>query len=430
MSVFQAHDLHSSDVEEELLGNVLMFPDVARLACKLLGPQDFFDPRARSVFEVVKSQNGQTSPGLVCAELAGKIQTPGVYLSTVIEQATVPSLSEQLIRKVRQYRYRREFTRLMDSVSPQDTNHQQVLREAAELANRLSLDLAHTDDLSSGLAHDLERWELGQNYGIPSPWEPLDEKLGSFRPGQLVVVAGRPGTGKSSVLLNVALKAAQEHFRTVFFTLEMTPAECRHRILSWRSGLPLSRWYQGGPPSAEEMQSVTVAAGELAELKNWLAIEQEGSMTVQTLSERLAGLDVDMVVVDYLQLLKGSGVNPKESLYERVTNISRELKLLAKDHNCVVIAGAQLNRQNESRTDRRPMLSDLRDSGAIEQDADVVMFTIREHASDVSKDPRKAELVVAKNRQGPLGTVPMTFDTRTTEFRIDLTELLTGTREV
>lgn len=295
----------------------------------------------------------------------------------------------------------------------------------------------------------------GKVSGITTGLTDLNAKMGGLHKSDLLILAGRPGMGKTSLATNIAFNAAQRWMRdqqdgiedslgarTAFFSLEMSADQLATRILSEQAEIS-SELLRKGQISRDDMHRLAMASRELQDLP--LYIDDTPALTIAALRTRARRLqrrsDIGLIVVDYLQLLQGSG-RANDNRVNEISEISRGLKTLAKELNCPVIALSQLSRAVESRDDKRPQLSDLRESGSIEQDADIVMFIFREeyyHLSVKPDDPdetsteeqrakylawetehqskvNKATVIVAKNRQGSTGNVPLSFIAEFTKF--------------
>jgi replicative DNA helicase len=252
--------------------------------------------------------------------------------------------------------------------------------------------------------------------GLPTGFRDLDELLSGLQSGNLVIVAARPGVGKSSFATNVARNAAVEsRVPVAMFSLEMSRWEIGMRLLCGEAGVPWDR-IRGRRVGADDWSRVVQAAEVLHDAP--LSIVDSGNVTIvdirakaRRLSARRQGLG--LIIVDYLQLM--SHHRRVDNRQQEIAEISRSLKLLAKELKIPVIAVSQLNRDPERRQDKRPQLSDLRESGAIEQDSDVVMFIHRDDSDPAKKG--LADLIVAKHRNGPTDTVPVTFLPHLTQFR-------------
>jgi len=256
--------------------------------------------------------------------------------------------------------------------------------------------------------------------GVPTGFADLDRMTTGLQKGDLIIVAGRPSMGKTAWVLNVAQTAAIEHgTTTAIFSLEMSKEQLVQRFLCAEGRVDSQRLRQGNL-STDEFKRLAVAAGHLNTAPLW--IDDSAGATILEMRAKARRLkketDLGMIIIDYMQLMSGSG----ESRVQEVSAISRGLKALARELDVPVIALSQLSRAVESRTDRRPMLSDLRESGSIEQDADVVMFLFRPEYyygltdSDGQSLEGKAELIVAKQRNGPTGTVELFFHKAYTRF--------------
>ncbi len=249
----------------------------------------------------------------------------------------------------------------------------------------------------------------GQVSGVPSGFVDLNKLLGGFQRSDLVIVAARPGMGKTSLLLAHALSAAMAGLPVAVFSLEMSAEQLVQRLISAETGIDQHR-LRLGLIKDEEMPLVTRAMGVLEGTR--IFIDDTPGITaleMRTKARRLhAEHPVGLIVVDYLQLMHGGG--RIENRVQEISHISRSLKELARELNVPVIAASQLSRAVESRHDRRPMLSDLRESGSIEQDADIVMFIYRDDYYKDDSDKRNiAEIIVAKHRNGPTGAVELFF---------------------
>jgi replicative DNA helicase len=289
----------------------------------------------------------------------------------------------------------------------------------------------------------------GKLSGIATGLRDLDTKMGGLQPSDLIVLAGRPGMGKTALATNIAYNIAKAHRaelqadgtqKTVnggivgFFSCEMSAEQLATRIIAERTGIPSSHIRRGGITEGD-FEKIRDYSIELQSLPFY--VDETGGLSIAQLTARARRLKrqrgLDLIVVDYIQLLSGSSKRSDNRVQE-VTEITTSLKALAKELNVPVIALSQLSRQVESRDDKRPQLSDLRESGSIEQDADVVMFVYREEYYLANKEPRpgtpehvkwttemelahgKAEVIIGKQRHGPTGTVDLQFEGSVTRF--------------
>ncbi len=253
--------------------------------------------------------------------------------------------------------------------------------------------------------------------GIPTGFPKLDNVAGGFHPGQLIIIAGRPSMGKTSFALNIAFTASMHHNKKIgIFSIEMDRDILLFRMLSSAAEVSLKEILHGYNLNQEKIFRMTTVGRELAKCP--LFIDDSGSNTMQDIrskSRRLkAEKGLDLLIVDYLQLMIGHG----ESRQQEISSISRELKLLAKELKVPIIVVSQLSRAPEMRSDKRPILSDLRESGSIEQDADLVIFIYRdEYYNPDTEDKGEAEILIRKNRNGPQAQFKTKFIGQFTSFR-------------
>jgi replicative DNA helicase len=264
--------------------------------------------------------------------------------------------------------------------------------------------------------------------GVPSGFHDLDEMTSGFQPADLVIVAARPSMGKTSLVMNMALNAANQGKSVGVFSLEMSKEQLFLRILTSEARVDAHR-FRGGYLGEDDYDRIAGALSRLHDTRVFIDDTPSiGVLEMRAKSRRLKlehGLD--MLVIDYLQLMQGRG--RFESRQQELASISRSIKILAKELGIPILALSQLSRASESRTDHRPQLSDLRESGALEQDADVVLFIYREemYGAPEERDPNKegtAKIIIGKQRNGPIGDVDLAFLKQYTRF-----ENLAGRRE-
>src|SRR3569833_786308 len=294
----------------------------------------------------------------------------------------------------------------------------------------------------------------GKLSGLATGLKDLDAKMGGLQSSDLIIVAGRPGMGKTALATTIAYNIAKAHRGETrpddhnatedggndsFFSLEMSAEQLATRIIAERTGIPSSHIRRGGITEAD-FETIKDVSIELQSLPFF--VDETGGISIAQLAARARRLKrqkgLDVLVIDYIQLLQGSPRKQSESRVQEVPEITTGLKALAKELNVPIVALSQLSRQVESRDDKRPQLSDLRESGSIEQDADVVIFVYREEYYLANKEPRvgtpeyekwqldmslvhgKAEVIIGKQRHGPTGTVDLQFEGQFTRFS-DLT---------
>jgi replicative DNA helicase len=272
--------------------------------------------------------------------------------------------------------------------------------------------------------------------GIPS----LDEALGGLQPSDLIVIAGRPGMGKTSLAMNIAVSAAKVGQRVGIFSMEMSEDQIAMREVAAASRVPGYKVRRGNF-TVDDFDKIAAHAEQMEGLP--IQIDPSGGLSITKVAAKARALQrkfgLDLLVIDYLQLMKGSGFRKESNRVQDVTEITSGLKALAKELSVPIIALSQLSRKVEERDDKRPMLSDLRESGSVEQDADVVMFVYREEYYLKNQEPRagtqeheewqmrmemchgRADIIIGKQRHGPAATVPVRFDAQFTQFS-ELTE--------
>jgi len=261
----------------------------------------------------------------------------------------------------------------------------------------------------------------GETTGISSGFPELDDKTAGFQKGDMILIAARPSMGKTTFALNLAEYAALRQGKSVaVFSLEMSKEQLSYKLLCSEANVDMSK-LRHGDLEDRDWENIAKASGPLAAAK--IFIDDTAGTSVMEMRSKCRKLKmehgIDMIVIDYLQLMTGSN---SESRQQEVSEISRSIKALAKEMQCPVIALSQLSRAPEQRTDHRPMLSDLRESGSIEQDADLVMFLYRdEYYNEETEDKNVAELIIAKQRNGPVGTVKLAWIGQFSKFaRLDV----------
>ncbi len=280
-------------------------------------------------------------------------------------------------------------------------NQGDSLKHIRELLNIRVEELMHIADHP----HEIE------NAKTMSGYKNLDDKSGWFKPWELIILAARPSMGKTAFSLNLLLNAALGQRKSVaFFSLEMSSQQLVDRLLSADTDIPLSnisKWLL----TEDDYESI---GSSIARLSDYNVYIDEESNTIPVIKSKLRKIviekgKVDLVVIDYMQLINSSGMRYAGNRVQEVSEISRSLKEMAKELKCPIIALSQLSRENEKRPDKRPILSDLRDSGSIEQDADLVIFLYRDGYYDHDVDPTITDVLIGKNRNGEVGDIQLKF---------------------
>jgi replicative DNA helicase len=420
----------------------------------------FFEPIHQQIYDHARSlvRTGKlASPITLKTFLPADIDIAGLtvaqYLARLAAEATTIINAADYGRAVYDLAIRRDLIAIGEDMvnvafdAPVDF----APREQIEDAERRLYELAET--ALEMAAHAYQR--DGKLSGLATELKDLDSKMGGLQKSDLIIIAGRPGMGKTALATNIAYNIARSwrgevradgHIETAnggivgFFSLEMSAEQLATRIIAEQTGIPSSTIRRGGidQKGFDKLKDVTV---ELQHLP--LFIDETGGLNIAQLAARARRLKrqkgLDLLVIDYIQLLQGSSRRGQENRVQEVTEITTSLKALAKELNIPILALSQLSRAVESRDDKRPQLSDLRESGSIEQDADVVMFIFREEYYLKNREPRpgteeyfkwqtemeavhgRAEVIVGKQRHGPTGTVGLQFKADVTRFS-DLAE--------
>jgi replicative DNA helicase len=425
---------HSIQAEEAVLGSVLKNPASIVRVSDFLKPEDFYQQRNRHVFRAMVSLFADGQP-IDYHSTADRLEQQGTYdasggllylselnLATpsaahiehygrIVERT---SIMRQLIAKaqtIAEIAYR-------DNLDPDTVleKAEQLILSVAE--KRVTRDFRSLEDVLAQYMEQLEALQDGENtrYGIPTGYTDLDKLLGGFQRTDLIILAARTSVGKTSFALNLAVNAAVKQNATVaVFSLEMSAEQLASRLLSMESGVDSPR-IRSANLNEQESRKLDAAMNHLARAPIW--VDDTPSIPIMELRSKARRLaaehTLDMIVVDYLQLIASEG---GESRVQELGQISRALKALARELRVPVIALSQLSRAVEQRSPHIPQLSDLRESGALEQDADVVLFIYRDEKYNPDSEKKGvADIIVAKHRNGPTGQVQLLFLERTTKF--------------
>jgi replicative DNA helicase len=398
---------------------------------------DFYKPAHAHLFEAVLSLYGQgepVDPVTVAEELrrADLLDSLGGRTTLLRLQAATPASANatHYAKIVNELALLRRLIGVAGDIAEMGYDDSQDVVETLDRAESLVFEVAERRvsesmvRVSDALQTTLDQLEAlydstGDITGVPTGYTDLDHLLLGLQPSNLVVVAARPGAGKTSLALGAAANVAMQARRPVlFFSMEMGTLELTKRLLAGEAHVDARRLQTGNIPEADWTR-LSHAVGRLAEAP--LFIDDNPHCTVMEMrakSRRTKARhgDLGLVVVDYLQLMTPMAKRAENRQVE-VAEISRGLKILARELDCPVMALSQLNRQLEYRADKRPMLADLRESGSLEQDADVVVFIYRDDIYNPDSDQRgTAEIIVAKHRNGPTGTTRLAFVDRLTKF--------------
>jgi replicative DNA helicase len=425
---------HSVQAEEAVLGSILKNPaSIVRIA-DFLAPDDFYQARHRHIFQAMRSLWDEQRP-IDYHTVADELQRLGLYeASGGLLYLSELNLATPSAAHIEHYGRIVERTSIMrrlisasatiaeiayrDNLDPDTAleKSEQLILSIAE--KRVTRDFRSLEDVLSDYMEQIEAMAEGEGakYGIPTGYIDLDRLLGGFQRTDLIILAARTSVGKTSFALNLAVNAAVKARATVaVFSLEMSAEQLASRLLSMESGVDSPR-IRSGHLNEQESRKLSHAVNFLAEAPIW--VDDTPSIPIMELRSKARRLAVeqglDMIIVDYLQLVVANG---GESRVQEIGQISRALKSLARELRVPIIALSQLSRAVEQRTPHIPQLSDLRESGSIEQDADVVLFIYRDEKYNPDTDKKGvADIIVAKHRNGPTGKVELLFMERTTKF--------------
>ena len=461
---------HNIEAEQSLLGAILVNNDAFYRVSDFLEARHFFEPIHQTIYETSgrlirmgKVATPVTLKTFLPADLDIGGMTVGQYLARLAAEATTIINAHDYGRTVYELSLRRDLIRIGEDMvnvafdAPVDF----APRAQIEDAERRLYELAESGRYDGGFQRFAQALSVavdmaakafqrdGKLSGIATGLRDLDTKMGGLQPSDLIIVAGRPGMGKTALATNIAYNVARAYrgepqadgtTKAVnggivgFFSCEMSAEQLATRIIAERTGIPSSTIRRGGI-TENDFEKIRDYSIELQSLPFY--VDETGGLSISQLTARARRLKrqrgLDVLVIDYIQLLQGS-TKRVENRVQEVTEITTSLKALAKELNIPVIALSQLSRQVENRDDKRPQLADLRESGSIEQDADVVLFVFREEYYLANKEPRagtpeyekwqldmslvhgKAEVIIGKQRHGPTGTVELQFDASVTRF--------------
>ena len=426
---------HNIEAEEAVIGSVLIDPESFFDVAQFLKADDFYIVKHRWIWGVFVALHDLRSPIdllTVQEELERRAQLAEVggpaYLTrlitltpTAFNAPAYGRLVEEAATRRRLIQAASEIAKLAYDVST-DVNTVVGESEKALFGVSESRNLHELQPMRKAASEYYDRIQYlydhrGELIGVPSGFKDLDKLLGGFQNSDLVIMAGRPGRGKTSLLLSLALNAAKIYKKRIaIFSLEMANEQLVQRLVAQETGINSHRLRMGQLEDDEWprfTQAITLLSETGVYLDDTPAIS---ALQLRTKCRRLnSEIKLDMVVIDYLQLMTSD--TRVENRAQEVSAISRNLKALARELNVPVLTAAQLSRAVEQRSGQKPMLSDLRESGSIEQDADIVMFL--HHPDDWDEDPQKksiTEIVVAKHRNGPTGSVELVFLEQLTKF--------------
>jgi replicative DNA helicase len=431
------HRLPPQDLEAErsVLGAMLLSAEAMADVVEILDAEDFYRSAHGKIYSSVRALFGHGEPVDVITAVdalrrAGLLDEVGgaLYLRDLVDEVPTPASAPHYAKIVADAALRRRLigaaADIMD-VAYAGSDEADAIADTAEqriydVARREDTeDAAAIGDLVNDAMSELEAIQNRESAytGLATGFRDLDDLTSGLQPGNLVIIAARPGIGKSSLAMNIARNVAVQHEPVAMFSLEMSRYEIGMRLLCAEARVPWDR-IRNKRVGPDDWTRVVSAGETLHDAP--LSIVDAGNVNIVDIRAKARRLKtgregLSLIIVDYLQLMTGPLTRRQDNRQQEVAEISRSLKLLAKELKVPILALSQLNRNPEARADKRPQLSDLRESGSLEQDSDVVMFIHRDDADPEKK--REAELIIAKHRNGPTGSIRLSFEPSLTQFR-------------
>jgi replicative DNA helicase len=428
---------HSAEAEQSVIGSMLMDKEAVMAASEILTKDDFYQYQYGALFEAMVElyQEGKPVDLVTVQNRLREMDVPQEVssLDFVRELITVVPTSAN-VRHYAQIVYEKSLLRKIIKLNEDIANTcyagKEKMEDILEYTEKATFDLLkrrNTGDfvpVKKVALDTLDRIEAAAKLkssvtGIPTGFTDLDYRLSGLQRSDLILVAARPSMGKTAFVLNIAQYACfKKNYTVAIFSLEMSKEQLMNRLFAMESRVN-SQSLRTGDLTDQEWSQLVESVGMIGNSK--LILDDTPGISIGELRSKCRKFKLeyglDLVMIDYLQLMSGSGSSKNDSRQQEVSEISRSLKALAREIDAPVIALSQLSRACESRPDHRPMLSDLRESGAIEQDADVVMFLYRDdYYNHDSPDKNIAEVIVAKQRNGPIGTVNLVWLPDYTKF--------------
>ena len=424
---------HSAEAEKAVLGCILINPDAISKTIQILDDKDFYKKSNSIIFSNMVSlfdKNQQIDYVTILDKLKKNKQLEEIgdayYITGLAENAPSAHNVEYYANIVKEKSILRNIINVAINISEQAYESKEDVNDILDKAEQtlfvLSQDADKTkfkkiDPILHDVLDEFGNRKSGSLIGVPTDFFELDNLLSGFQKSDLIILAGRPSMGKTALALNFARNISIEHNCKVgFFSLEMSNKQLVQRLVTSEAKLD-SHLVRTGRLPKNKWKNLSEAASVLSESE--LYIDDSADLNIMELRAKArqikADKDIDILFVDYIQLLHAPG--KQESRQQEISYISRSLKALAKELDIPVVALSQLSRAVESRTDHRPIMSDLRESGAIEQDADVVLFIYRKHVySKAEEDLGLGEIIIAKHRNGPIGAVKIAFIDKYAKF--------------
>ena len=434
-STFSTTIPHSREAEEAVIGAVMIDPEVYYDLAQFLQADDFYIHRHRWIWEAFTRLHEQRIPLdflTVTSDLErmGQLAEIGgpAFLTALLNQVPTSMHAESYGRMVEATAIRRRMLTAANQIATLAYDEHELVDHVMQQAEKAVFNVSErrlkhdVQPISKVLSDYYDRiGDLARRpddiHGVPTGFKDLDQILTGLQPSDLLIIAGRPGQGKTGFLLSVARNAALTHKKRVaIFSMEMSNEQVVQRLISQQTGIDSQR-LRSGKLTESEWPLFTKAVEVFSDTRIFL--DDTPALTPLQLRTKCRRLHLefglDLILVDYLQLMSSDTRN--DNRVQEVSYISRNLKVLARELNVPVLAAAQLSRAVEQRTDKRPVLSDLRESGSLEQDADIVMFIYRPDQYEKDTDRQNvAEIMISKHRNGPTGNVELIFLSRLAKF--------------
>lgn len=428
---------HSREAEQSVIGSMIMDREAILIASEMLTGEDFYQRQFGIVFEAMVELFNQNEP-VDLVTLQDRLRAKEVpeeissmeFIRDILEKLPTSTNVKYYAKIVAEKSTLRKLIRVNDEISNLCYGGVESLEEVLEQTEKKVFDLVQRRNagefvpIKQVVLNAIQKIEIasrtrGNVTGIATGFKDLDYQTSGFQPSDLILIAARPSMGKTAFVLNIAQYMAFHNNETVaIFSLEMSKEQLVNRLLSMESGVDAQKLRNGNLTDNDWERLVEGAEGVA---RSNLIIDDTPGISLSELRSKCRKYKLEhhlgVVMIDYLQLMTGGG-RSSESRQQEVSDISRGLKSLARELNVPVVALSQLSRAVEQRPDHRPMLSDLRDSGAIEQDADMVMFLYRDaYYNKDSEMKNLAEVIVAKQRNGPIGTINLLWMPEFTAFK-------------
>ena len=426
---------YNAAAEQSVIGSIFMDRECLANVIEHVRAEDFYDPRNKELFEAIMDLFNLDKP-IDIITVAEQLRQRGtfekiggeIYLADIANSVSTSANVKYYAKIVSEYAIRRRLIGVANDISGLAYEGNESIEKILDISEQKVFDVSENknmsgfvgirDLLSASFAHVSEIASNPNNItGIPTGFTKLDDMISGLNKSNLILIAARPAMGKTSFALNVAHYAAMKAGAKVgIFSLEMSNEEIINRIWFSEALVPNNK-IRSGNMQPNDWERLTVALSKLS--SSHIYVDDTAAVSPMDMRAKcrrlMAEKGLDLIIVDHIQLMQSS--KRTENRQQEITEISRSLKMLAKDLNIPVVALSQLSRASDSRTDKRPMLSDLRESGAIEQDADIVMMLYRDdYYNKDTEHPGEAEVIIAKNRSGSTGTVRLSWQGELTKF--------------